>query len=195
VIGTGPERFTHAAHQILTWQLHQRAGLRPQVSAPAAQPNAVLLLRIGTGRLAISAPCRVITVINEPRRQGFAYGTLPGHPEQGEEAFTVEHTDDGTVILTITAFSKPASLLAHAAGPISRAVQRHITTRYVNALTPYPTSADGRCTRSRRRRADLGFHAWSLIAVVCLRVSLLPVGGWLAVSWGELVEPWGFGQV
>jgi uncharacterized protein (UPF0548 family) len=89
VIGTGPERFTHAAHQILTWQLHQRAGLRPQVSAPAAQPNAVLLLRIGTGRLAISAPCRVITVINEPRRQGFAYGTLPGHPEQGEEAITV----------------------------------------------------------------------------------------------------------
>jgi hypothetical protein len=65
----------------------------------------------------------------------------------------------------------------------------------VYVWTTPPTSADGRCTRSRRRRADLGFHAWSLIAVVCLRVSLLPVGGWLAVSWGELVEPWGFGQV
>jgi hypothetical protein len=36
----------------------------------------------------------------------------------------------------------------------------------------------------------------TLIGVVCLRVVLfLLVGGWVAVSRGEFVEPWGFGQV
>jgi uncharacterized protein (UPF0548 family) len=40
------------------------------------------------------APCRVIYTITEPRRKGFAYGTLPGHPESGEEAFTISQCDD-----------------------------------------------------------------------------------------------------
>jgi uncharacterized protein (UPF0548 family) len=30
-------------------------------------------------------PCRVVYVVDEPRRAGFAYGTLPGHPEIGGE--------------------------------------------------------------------------------------------------------------
>jgi uncharacterized protein (UPF0548 family) len=35
----------------------------------------------------------------------------------------------------VTAFSAPASLLARAAGPAGRAIQRHITGRYLRALT------------------------------------------------------------
>jgi uncharacterized protein (UPF0548 family) len=33
----------------------------------------------------IRVPCRVVYVLDEPERRGFAYGTLPGHPESGEE--------------------------------------------------------------------------------------------------------------
>ena len=29
----------------------------------------------------VRAPCRVVYVVDEPDRRGFAYGTLPGHPE------------------------------------------------------------------------------------------------------------------
>jgi hypothetical protein len=54
------------------------------------------------------APCRVVYVIDEPRRRGFAYGTLPGHPESGEEAFVLEQRDDGTIASNIIAFSRPA---------------------------------------------------------------------------------------
>ena len=67
--------------------------------------EAVAVLRLGLGPLALSAPVRVVYVIDGPDRRGFAYGTLPGHPESGEEAFLVERRPDGTVWCRITAFS------------------------------------------------------------------------------------------
>jgi uncharacterized protein (UPF0548 family) len=82
----------------------------------------------------VVVPCRVVYVINEPSRSGFAYGTLPGHPEKGEEAFVVELSTDGQVHLVIRAFSRPATLLARAGGPLTRAIQELITERYVRAL-------------------------------------------------------------
>jgi uncharacterized protein (UPF0548 family) len=60
---------------------------------------------------------------------------VPGHPECGEEAFLIDQRSDATVMVTITAFSTPAALLAKATGPAGRAIQRRITTRYLNALT------------------------------------------------------------
>ena len=39
-------------------------------------------------------PCRVVYVVDEPDRRGFAYGTLPGHPESGEELFLVRYDPD-----------------------------------------------------------------------------------------------------
>jgi uncharacterized protein (UPF0548 family) len=68
------------------------------------------------------APCRIVRVIDESDRVGFACGTLPGHPECGEEAFVVERRADGT-FFSITAFSRPADPLARLAGPIGRAIQ------------------------------------------------------------------------
>lgn len=69
-----------------------------------------------------------------PGRRGFAYGTLPGHPECGEERFCVEWRDDDTVALNIVAFSRPATWWARAGAPVARLVQRRITDRYLRAL-------------------------------------------------------------
>ena len=52
-------------------------------------------LRIPAGPFSVKAPARVVYVINEKKRKGFAYGTLAGHPEPGEESFVVELADDG----------------------------------------------------------------------------------------------------
>ncbi len=60
--------------------------------------------------------------MDEPDRAGFGYGTLPGHPEVGEEAFLVTRAGDG-VWFEVTAFSRPARWYIHAAGPAARAVQ------------------------------------------------------------------------
>jgi uncharacterized protein (UPF0548 family) len=53
-----------------------------------------------------------VYVVSETGRSGLAYGTLPRHPESGEEAFLLEQQDDGTVTFTVTAFSRPATALA-----------------------------------------------------------------------------------
>jgi uncharacterized protein (UPF0548 family) len=134
VIGVGAVVFAGAADSLLGWQAHLRAGLAVSASAPVVAPGTLVLLGVPAGPVRISAPCRVIYVVNDPSRRGFAYGTLPGHPESGEEAFVVERHTDDTVTFTITAFSRPATLLARAAGPVGRIIQRRITSRYLQAL-------------------------------------------------------------
>jgi uncharacterized protein (UPF0548 family) len=79
-------------------------------------------------------PVRVVYVVDEPLRKGFGYGTLPGHPERGEEAFIVEYRDDDSVWLTIRAFSRPASWVFWAGYPVVRLMQEIYTGRYERAL-------------------------------------------------------------
>lgn len=134
LIGNGAEAFDAAAAELFGWQAHLRAGLRVTASTATVEPGAVVLLGVGVGPLRVRAPCRVVYTITEPQRKGFAYGTLPGHPESGEEAFTISHRDDGLVVFTITAFSRPATTTARAAGPLGLLIQRHFTQAYLRAL-------------------------------------------------------------
>ena len=89
---------------------------------------------VGTGCLVAEDPLSRARVVEEPQRRGFTYGTLPGHPEAGEERFLLEHLNDGRILFTITAFSRPASTLAKLGGPISRVTQTFMTQRYLHAL-------------------------------------------------------------
>lgn len=133
-VGTGATTFRAAAEQLMSWDLHRRAGLSVAPTTPSAVPGARVLLGLGRGPLTLRFGCEVVYVLAEPRRRGFAYGTLEGHPERGEELFALEWRTDDTVVLTITAFSRPATWWARAAAPLSRAVQRRITRRYLHAL-------------------------------------------------------------
>jgi len=80
-------------------------------------------------------PARVVYVIDEPARKGFAYGTLPGHPERGEEAFVVERRSDDSVWLVIRAFSRPSNAFFWATYPALRIMQAVFTARYERALS------------------------------------------------------------
>ncbi len=133
-IGVGGDAFAEAARALLSWQVHLRAGVQVSASSPTVERDGVVMLRFGAGPITIDAPCRVVYVVDEPGRQGFAYGTLPGHPECGEEVFVIERRHDDTVRLRIVAFSRPATNLAKAAGPLGRLIQRRLITRYLGAL-------------------------------------------------------------
>jgi uncharacterized protein (UPF0548 family) len=133
-IGHGRQPFTDAANAVRQWQVQVRAGLKVSASSPAAVPGAVVILGLGIGPLRLDAPCRVVYVVDDRRRSGFAYGTLAGHPESGEEAFMIEHHDDDMVSFTVTAFSRPSTRLAKISGPFARIVQRRITARYLSSL-------------------------------------------------------------
>jgi uncharacterized protein (UPF0548 family) len=125
--------FAHAGARLMAWRAHECAGLRVAASS-RAEPEAVVLMRLGVGRATLRIPCRVVYVIDEPNRTGFAYGTLPGHPVAGEELFLVQRLHDGRVIFTVKAFSKPATTLARVAGPLTRWGQARMMDRYPRGL-------------------------------------------------------------
>jgi uncharacterized protein (UPF0548 family) len=68
--------------------------------------------------------CRIVYVVDDQAKFGFAYGTLPGHVECGEELFMVERSPEGTVRYVIKAFSRPRIWIARLGYPIARAQQR-----------------------------------------------------------------------
>lgn len=128
-----------AAEHVVTWRLHRAAGVRVRSAATRAAPGVEVVMGIGAGPLRIDAPCRVIWTADEREKAGFAYGTLPGHPECGEESFLVERAADGTLWFAVTAFSRPGRWFTRAAGPLVPVVQRlyarHLG-RTLNRLTP-----------------------------------------------------------
>lgn len=135
ILGLGMARFADASRALFGWQMHLSSGLRIATSSPNVEYNAVVMLGIGVGPFRLNAPCRVVYLIDEPNRQGFAYGTLPGHPESGEEAFVIDRADDDTVTFAIKAFSRPATDLAKLAGPLGRLAQQRMTVRYLRSLS------------------------------------------------------------
>ena len=123
--------FDEAADQLLAWRVQEASGFRVLASSARVEPESVVVLRLGP----IKVPCRVVYVVDEPTRQGFGYGTLPGHPEAGEEAFVLDRNDDGSVSFTVTAFSRHANLLTKLGGPFGRLAQNLVTERYLRAFS------------------------------------------------------------
>ncbi|MER6090362.1 DUF1990 family protein [Streptomyces bluensis] len=125
-VGEGTDVFDRATRLLFTWELHRAVGVGITTDAPEAAPGVDVTVSLGG---VIRAPCRVVWTLDEPRRKGWAYGTLPGHPECGEEAFVLDRTGDGTVWLTITAFSRPAKWYTRAGGAAARGLQHAYARR------------------------------------------------------------------
>jgi uncharacterized protein (UPF0548 family) len=135
VVGSGTTVFAVAADVILSWGLHRGAGLEVCPATPRAEVGADVVVAISIAKLIdVLAPCRVDEVIEEPRRRGFSYVTLPGHPECGRETFLAEQDGDGVVSVSIAAVSRSGSILTTLAGPVGRLVQRRATARYAEAV-------------------------------------------------------------
>ncbi|MFE9613318.1 DUF1990 domain-containing protein [Streptomyces sp. NPDC006012] len=120
-IGEGEEVFQSAVETLFTWRMHRAMGVGIETDADRAATGVDVTVTLAG---LLKAPCRVVWTLSEPRRTGWAYGTLEGHPESGEEAFVVDRTGDGTVWLTVAAFSRPQKWYTRAGGPAARAVQQ-----------------------------------------------------------------------
>jgi uncharacterized protein (UPF0548 family) len=130
-IGTGRARFEEAAQAVMRWGMLRGAGARVRPSTEVAQVGSVVVVGLGP----VQAPCRVVYVIDEENRRGFAYGTLPGHPESGEEMFAVRYDpEDDAVYAEVVAFSRHGTWWSKAAGPVTSLLQRLMTKRYLSAV-------------------------------------------------------------
>lgn len=142
-IGCGHEQFVAAARRLMSWEMHRRAGIRVDVDSPVF-PDQIALLKLQLGPLKITAPVRVVYLVEEPRERGFAYGTLASHPEIGEERFVVRIDEREIVWAEIRAFSRPGRWFTRLGGPVARRIQDAMTQKYLDALdsTRYSPSDD-----------------------------------------------------
>ena len=154
-IGSGARRFDLAGRALMTWGALRSAGF--EIEDIRAEPKTVsprgtgpLFLEDGTpwitpGMTAtITAPrtdegcgpVKVLTVIDEPGRIGYIYGSRPGHAACEERLLLLEHAEDDGVWLTVRSIRKGAS---RAWGLGTRTVetrQKRLDERLVKALHP-----------------------------------------------------------
>jgi uncharacterized protein (UPF0548 family) len=134
VVGSGRADFERAAAAVFDWRAQRGAGLRVRATGPASEPGTVVVLTAGLPRLGYDIPCRVVWAQTEGEERGFSYGTLPGHPESGEECFLVRLTPEGDVVYEIRVFFRLASRAARLGGPVSLLLQGVATDLYVEAI-------------------------------------------------------------
>jgi uncharacterized protein (UPF0548 family) len=133
-VGTGDGAWPRAKEGIDQWRAAAAAGISIEPPGAAIRVGTTVAMVTRVGPLTVLAACRIVAVIDEPDRYGFAYGTLPAHPEEGEERFLVTRGSDGTVRFEITAFSRPHDLLTKLGGPVARWVQQRATKRYLEGM-------------------------------------------------------------
>jgi uncharacterized protein (UPF0548 family) len=130
-LGRGRDCFEKASAAVMRWGMQRGAGLTVESSTTAAEVGSEVVIRFGP----LAMPCRVVYVIDEPDTRGFAYGTLQGHAESGEERFAVRYDPASNVVYAdVVAFSRPGTWWSKAAAPVASLAQRIITKRYLRAL-------------------------------------------------------------
>ncbi|MFJ4792106.1 DUF1990 family protein [Kitasatospora purpeofusca] len=135
-LGHGPEVLARAGRFVLGWGCQLGTGFAVFPYAPA-EPGATVLLRLrlpGSRWPRLVIPCRVVWTVDEPDRIGFAYGTLPGHPECGEEAFLVSMDAAGEVWFEVVAFARLTAWYARLGRPVAVLCQYLAIERYLASV-------------------------------------------------------------
>ncbi|WP_026556701.1 DUF1990 family protein [Arthrobacter sp. 35W] len=157
-VGSGAGDFHALADGILTWQIQRRAGLTVH-AAPTVEAGGRVVSGFGVGRVRLPVPCEVVWVepvpaegTGEPacattRLAGFGYGTLPGHPASGEEAFVATMDEEGIVRFRLLAFSRPAGLVFKLGSPVTTLTQKLVTRNYLAAAASLVAAAHKRQER------------------------------------------------
>ncbi len=126
-LGAGAETFARAKKAVQSWTMYRLDWTRLYpADAPIAEDETVCVV-VNHGFCWSLNPCRIVYVLEENgavERYGFAFGTLPGHSEEGEERFTVErHHADDSVWFELLSFARPHHILARVGFPFVRLFQ------------------------------------------------------------------------
>lgn len=142
-VGKGAQDFAAAREALRTWVPQLALGADAAISSHQVAEGETVVLVFGRGPFHIVVPNRIVAVVDEPRRFAFAYGTLPGHPECGEESFTVEHLPDDTVQAGIRVEARAGSAAARAVEPVVLRLQAAALRRYLRALADHVRAGAG----------------------------------------------------
>ena len=137
-LGSGEQTYSRAVAALKRWQQFDLGWVRIASPEIPVEENAVLAVEIKSFGVWSLNSARVVYVIDNPgdakARFGFAYGTLPGHVEQGEERFLVEWKADDSVWYDIYAFSRPRHVMARLGLPFCRMLQKRFARDSMAAM-------------------------------------------------------------
>ena len=154
-LGTGHEVFTRAKGAVRRWEMFNLGWLQLQTPAAPIAVDTTVAVLAHVWSIWILNACRIVYVIDDTGPIdifGFAYGTLPGHAERGEERFTVQwHHADDSVWYDILAFSRPNHWLTRLGylyvrrlqKRFARASQQAMLSAVSRASQPHPCFAPG----------------------------------------------------
>lgn len=137
-IGKGEADFVKAKTAIQNWQMFPKSWTRILPANAPIKKNVTIAMNAHFACLWWRNACKIVYVIDEPNQYGFAYGTLPGHIESGEELFLVSKDNIGNVYYEIKAFSKPRHWLSKIGYPLVRLLQarfRRDSARQIKEIT------------------------------------------------------------
>lgn len=136
-IGVGMAAWEEASTAVMAWGVKTRSGFEviPVSGDDAtARLDRVFTLVARLGPLRIREPVKVVAVVQEPDRRGFAYGTGVGHPVSGEEAFVVWRDERDQVWLTLRSLTRASTGVWRLLFPAILVAQQGYRWRYQRAL-------------------------------------------------------------
>ena len=136
-VGRGAEAFAAARTALQTWVPQRSIGCDLGENLQVVAQDETVLLVLRRGPFHVIVPNRIVAVVDEPRRFAFAYGTLPGHPERGEESFSVEHLADDSVEATIRVEAGTGTPAARLVAPLVLRFQAEALRRYLRSIADH----------------------------------------------------------
>ena len=133
-LGSGEATYRSAVDALKSWRQFELGWVAIVPRGVVVEVGATVAVKaraFGTWSLNAS---RVVYTIEESRRFGFAYGTLPDHVEKGEERFLVEWLPDDSVSYDILAFSRPQHPLVKLSAPLARRLQHQFARASLNHM-------------------------------------------------------------
>ncbi|MDT0277743.1 DUF1990 family protein [Blastococcus goldschmidtiae] len=140
-VGSGDARWEKLREAVLGWGVKVRSGFDVEPVDGAGLRVAegrTFLLHARLGPLTVREPVRVVAVVEQDRRCGFAYGTLTGHPVSGEEAFVLTRDGSGAIALTLRSLTRAGHGPWRPVFPALLVAQRLYRRRYERALLRPP---------------------------------------------------------
>jgi uncharacterized protein (UPF0548 family) len=137
-LGTGRDLFERARSALLAWRHFDIPWLELEGANDEASSGQVVATLTRASGLWFLNPCRVVyteLALDASNQAAFAYGTLAGHVESGEERFAVQFDPiTEQVTYEVLAFSRPAVLLTRLGYPWVRGLQRRFVESSAEAL-------------------------------------------------------------
>jgi len=137
--GAPQERFRRIAAAIRGYTIFPPDLVEGVLRRPVEVDDTVGIHYRGLPLVRLFFAARVISTFDGPDggwwRAGFTYRTLVGHPELGEETFTVEkEVATGRVRIALRSWSRPGTWLARVFAPLVRKLQVHASERALDHL-------------------------------------------------------------